>query len=249
MQSTVPDSPPDTPFDTDELGQYRSVSTLAVAACVMGLLSPVVLVSPLLAVVPLLAAATALMALARIRSSSGGFTGIGLARWGLALAVFFGASAIARNMVIKQMYCSQADAIARDWITMASSARTDEALTLMTWRAQHGLIQVAPGAQTPMPFDPKKAAASLKDDGHVQNILKLSSREGPAINVSLVEFELLSTGREPTIGLAYELAGDSGNPLLVNVSLIRTVAEEESAEWLVQSWASIRSNADTPASP
>ncbi len=68
---------------------YRSLSALAVASLVFGLLSAVVFVDWLLAILPLTAMVLGMLALRQIRANPNDCAGTGLARSGLALAIGF----------------------------------------------------------------------------------------------------------------------------------------------------------------
>ncbi len=68
---------------------YRSLSGLAVASLILGVLSVLVFVDWLLAILPATAIVLAVLALRQIRSQGSDWDGIGLARTGAALALAF----------------------------------------------------------------------------------------------------------------------------------------------------------------
>jgi hypothetical protein len=69
--------------------QYRALSTAAVAALIVGLLSPVAILGWTLLVVPLIGIPLSLFALAKVRKHHQELTGEGLAKAGLALSLAF----------------------------------------------------------------------------------------------------------------------------------------------------------------
>lgn len=111
-------------YDADELGQYRPVSGLAVAALLLGAASPAAFISPLLLAVPLVGAAVALIATAKIRSSHGGMTGINLARTGLVLAVLFGVASATRLVVRDSLMQRKAEVPGVAWRVNVESAES-----------------------------------------------------------------------------------------------------------------------------
>ncbi|NOY28620.1 MAG: DUF4190 domain-containing protein [Planctomycetes bacterium] len=119
-------------YDADELGQYQSLSTSAVVALVLGLLSPIAFFSPLLAVVPGFVFAVALWALARIKGSEGRLLGTRLAYCGLVLAIVFGVASVTRTQIRVEILRRQANEIAEQWLSMLARGQAEEALGLMT---------------------------------------------------------------------------------------------------------------------
>jgi hypothetical protein len=73
--------------DEDEPEDYRSLSGLAVAALIVGVVSPLALVAPILLLIPLLGTVLGLLAIRKVRRESEYFTGLGLAIFGLAISV------------------------------------------------------------------------------------------------------------------------------------------------------------------
>ena len=122
----------DDPRDVDELGQYRSLSTLAVMAFLLGLVSMLTFITPSLVVIPLTAMAVAALALTRIHSSAGALTGGWLARTGLVLAIVFAVAAFSRVSLRDHLSIQLAEAAARQWLSAVSTGQTEEALKMMT---------------------------------------------------------------------------------------------------------------------
>jgi hypothetical protein len=78
------------PHPDDRTIDYRGVSGLAIAALVLGLLSPVAFVAPLLWSVPIFAIGFAWAAMHRIKAGGGELVGGNMALLGLLLAVLSG---------------------------------------------------------------------------------------------------------------------------------------------------------------
>lgn len=105
---------------------YRDVSRAAIAALVLGIVSPLVLVSPLLALVPLLAILLAIIALRGIRASDGQMVGWLPAVIGLCLALF-SLGANASWSLSRQAYLeAQSHQFADEWLAIL--ARGDQQL-------------------------------------------------------------------------------------------------------------------------
>ncbi len=96
-QSQISSSTPQVEYDSaadaydsgDDAYQYRALSTPAVAALVLGLLSPLALFDWLLGLIPLSAIVLGVVALRKIRSQPDEFTGSALALGGTVLAALF----------------------------------------------------------------------------------------------------------------------------------------------------------------
>jgi len=74
---------------TEDYSQYRALSVLAVASCVLGVLSLTAFLSWPLAVVPLLGVVTGIIALRRIRANAAEMTGQKFASAGIMMSVLF----------------------------------------------------------------------------------------------------------------------------------------------------------------
>lgn len=110
----VPDvAPPDAsaPVGIEAPG-YRPVSTLAIGALVLGILSGLALLSPFFFVVPLVAVAVAVAALADVERDGAIKAGRLAALAGLALAVGFGAQAVTSGIVTRSIASGRALAAA-----------------------------------------------------------------------------------------------------------------------------------------
>lgn len=167
------------PRSADELGQYRSMSTLAVAAFLLGLGSVLTFVTPMLVAIPLTAIAIAGLALAKIHSSGGSLTGSWLARAGLVLAIIFAVAAYAHVYVRDSLSIRHADVAAQKWLASVSAGRMEEALETMTPSALMKLRPPAGGRNVPPPpFDRDVAVEILRQDPLIHVVEPASASKG-----------------------------------------------------------------------
>lgn len=102
--------------DASELDDaYQSLAPLAVAALLISLASPAVLVWPLLLVVPCAAVALALVAMGKIARSDGALTGRGLALTAVAISVFSVAAWAAREQTYTRLMNARAEPVVTAW--------------------------------------------------------------------------------------------------------------------------------------
>lgn len=118
----------DRPLDAS--GEYRPVSSLAVAALAVGCCSAVALVTRFAWVVPLIGAAVGIAALADLARPDVRKAGRAAALVGLALSIGFGCQAVAGWLTDRWIMESRARAAAGAWIDAVREGRTAEALGL-----------------------------------------------------------------------------------------------------------------------
>ncbi len=234
MSSVEPESFQATSHDADEWGQYRSLSSLAVVAFVLGVGSLLMFVSPLLMVVPLAAVATALLALKGIAASDGGLSGAKLARWGLALAILCSVASYARVKFSDVLMQRQADRVARQWLTLAAEGNAESMLELMSKSAIEKLTPaVAP--DQPMPFFGYiLASALIRHDPLTLGLAELQSEDG-SLRLKLADAGLLK-GSPTQASLRYVANQSKAKPLTCLLALKR-FASPAGSLWLVDSWA------------
>jgi hypothetical protein len=233
----------DDPRDVDELGQYRSLSTLAVMAFLLGLVSVVTFITPLLVVIPLTAMAVAALALAKIHSSAGSLTGGWLARAGLVLAIVFAVAMFSRVYLRDSLSIQFAEAAARQWLSAVSTGQTEEALEIMT---PSGLMKLRLPPATrdapPHPFDPIVAVDNLQQD-------PLSHALEPATDSSEVTFHLaegtfLATSKSSQVACQFEATGTLAEQVELHVVLTRLPSPKNDVVWAVDSWTLLNPSAD-----
>jgi hypothetical protein len=239
----------DPAFDHDETGDYQSLSPLAAIALVLGLLSPAALIHPILMILPLAAAGTALLALGRIRSSGGALTGANVARWGLALAVVFGAATLVRTPVRNALIRRQTTAVAEDWLTAIAKGRIDDSFRLLGSR---GMQSLGPPPGGPEAEPPKMedvlviARANLRAAPITKYLagrkLPLKVAVAPAGQSAPVE-----DGTRFLVGEEYTVAGaGDAKPRRVQLQFTRSPAyESEGRPWRIDSWALVGEPAES----
>lgn len=116
--------------DVQAVAEYRSVSILAVAALLLGLVSAVALIGTHLLVVNLLAIICAALALVRIARSEGQLIGRNVALAGLALSIGFGAYAYVHYAVFNRLVAREAQQWGLDWCKLVRDGELTLALEL-----------------------------------------------------------------------------------------------------------------------
>ncbi len=117
-----------TPFravDEADVAAYRSLSSAALAAAGLGVLSFTALLHPLLLVVPLVAAVCGAVALRSIAVSTAGLSGRRLAVTGLLLAALFAAAAVGRQVSRDWIVTSRAARFGRQWLQAVIDGRRE----------------------------------------------------------------------------------------------------------------------------
>ena len=109
LQGSLGDPP------TDEFGDYQAISTLAVAAVLVGAASATALVAVPLWIVPLVGILLSCLALTRIDRSTGTLVGRPLALTGLGLSICFGVAALADHFASRHLMAVKAEQVASQW--------------------------------------------------------------------------------------------------------------------------------------
>ena len=126
-----------------DAARYHAVSKSAVAAFLLGLLSPLALVGPVLWLVPLLGIAIALSAMRKISTSAGELVGWNLAFLGLLLAILFGVAAPVHTFTRHHWIEVRAEEFADQFLDLLLNGRTQAAFQL----------SLAPGRRKPLDYD------------------------------------------------------------------------------------------------
>ncbi|MCA9229462.1 MAG: hypothetical protein KDA57_02325 [Planctomycetales bacterium] len=228
-------------YDADELGQYQSLSTSAVLAFVLGLLSPVVFSSLLLVVVPLLAVAVALWALARIKNSDGALLGTRLAYCGLALAIVCGTASVTSVQVHASLLRRQADETSRLWISLLAEGHSEAALNLLTTNAVKSLSAAdANNVAVPI-FSEAVVNAQLSQDPVALALAEMHQRgEMPVL---LRESHIASDLKPPRAVLTYEASAADSAGYSFTLSLMLTEGTDvTTSSWLIDGWNPVDGN-------
>jgi hypothetical protein len=134
------DRPSPSVFSSNEAEQWdepRSVSWLAVAGLVMGLLSAGALLAPLLWLLPAAGIALSLAALVALaRDTDGRRLGWSAAACGLALSLLFGAWGVSNHVTRQLLVSRQAREIGQRWLTLVLEGQLQEAHQLQMHQRQ-----------------------------------------------------------------------------------------------------------------
>jgi hypothetical protein len=112
----------------DEFGDYRAISTLAVASMLVGAASATALIGVPLWIVPLVGILLSCLALRRIDRSTGTLTGRPLALAGLGLALCFGTAALAAHFSSQYLLTRKAQQVAVQWFQTLAQGEPEVAL-------------------------------------------------------------------------------------------------------------------------
>src|SRR5262245_11838169 len=119
-----------------EVVEYRSLSGWAMAALVLGLLSPAAIVAPILWLIPAMGFVAALIAMWSIAAAQGQKSGWYLAVLGLLLAIFFGVAGPARAITRNIWLQTRAERIAHVFVDLLRQAKPLEAHELTKLASQ-----------------------------------------------------------------------------------------------------------------
>jgi hypothetical protein len=109
---------------------YRPISTTAIIALLLGLLSPLAIFWSLLWLLPLLGVLVSAAALRSIHRSDGSLAGRGLAVTGLLMSLVIGSMVIAGEFTRKRLVVAQGTPWGVKWCELLLQGRTEEALEL-----------------------------------------------------------------------------------------------------------------------
>lgn len=126
-----------------ELPGYRPVSPLAVAATAVGAVSALALASPVFWVLPLIGIGIACAALRDVEVAGAKKAGRLLALTGLALALGFGAQAVAVKLTARVIAAERAAAAATLWLATIRADRLDDARSMCAAEAVGAVDTVA----------------------------------------------------------------------------------------------------------
>lgn len=222
-------------YDADELGQYRSLSSMAVISAVLGCCSVLMFATPLMVVLPLAAAACALLALQSIAASEGGLTGSRLALAGLALATIFAVGAFARVLVRDSLMRQQVDVVCQEWLDLASQGQVDDMLALMTPEAAAKLKPQLEVAQPDSFFSGMLSSALMRQDPLVVSLSKM--REAGELRVRASECKVFAKLLPPQAVADYVASAAETDDFACQIIMKRFRTGIDQQTWLIDSWS------------
>ena len=228
-------------------GEYRSLSSLAVVALVLGLCSFAALAGPLLAPIPVAGIGAAVAALVKIRRSAEALTGAGLARCGLLLSCALLVAVPVRDFVRNRMIGGQVDAAAARWTELLTGGDFPAAREMLSGQAIHSLLppQKGPGDTQPTA---DAVTRTVIDGLKVDPLTKLLASRGPATLVAEgPASEPLFEGPVTTVTRSYQLAGggnsgaagaaSSNSSAKLQMSFRRAVGVPAiGSQWFIDRW-------------
>lgn len=243
MSDTLTDDPHhDDLYSADELQQYRSLSTLAVAALLLGTASVLAFAAPMLIAIPLIAIAIAALALSRIHTSEGALTGGLLARVGIVLAIIFGVAAITHGYVRSSLSIRLATDAGQEWLSLMSTGQFDEALNLMSPTAVMRLRPLPTRADLPEPpFDREMASDTLSQEAVVHAIQPAEPSEAVQFRSSDEKFAWID--RDPEVVCSFHATGTHVPEVELHLGLKRMLTSPKDVVWLVDSWSLVEPTA------
>lgn len=223
-----------------EVLQYRSISSLAVVALLLGALSILALTAPLLLVVPLAACCVAFAAVAAIARAPERLAGTRLAYAGLFLAIAFGVAAVVRIELRTRLLENQAAEAVEDWVDLIATSQWEAAIARLSGRGKEKLHPPTTPGEPPPPMVEVHAyrTRELASSPLAQRLTELPT---PVV-VRLLKSTTPPTfrGRNVTVQSVYEVSSDDSgdDPFRMTVQLTRApVFEEEGLSLRIDDWA------------
>jgi len=220
--------------DADELGQYQSLSTLAVMALLLGVLSLVAFFSSLLLVVPLFAVGVAALALASIKRADGGLQGTRLAYCGLSLAIVFGVASVSRGQVRVELLRRQANTAAERWLSLLAHGRAEEAQEMLTSKAKAKISTSEEVSALAPIFEAELSNAQILRDPLAVALIKRQQSGEETLFRS--EGGLAYDLSKPHAVLYFKLSHAEPPDSLFLLSLVKTGGPHSPAVWRIDSW-------------
>jgi len=205
-----------------EIVQYRVVSGWALAALVLGLLSPAAIVAPILWLVPAMGLAAALIAMWSITTAQGQKSGWYLAILGLLLAIFFGVAGPARAITRNLWLETRAERIAQVFVDLLRENKPLEAHELTKAASQR-----KPLGENAMELIEKNPDMKREYERFLNTeLMKTLLERGETAEVELSSASFLgSNERQDVLTVPYHIGSkDAAKPLSVSgeIGLERT---------------------------
>ena len=225
-------------YDADELVSYRSLSSLAILALVLGLFSPLSLIAPPLFVIPLAGMAVALLAIRNILAQPGILTGMTLAKIALFLCTFCLVVAPVKSAVSASIYKKQADQAAQRWFETIVEGDLSEALGQLTPSAIGGLSRPDPASGNPADRQPSQPAIedvveALGKDHFVED-LRAQAESGP-LDFTAVSMSVDTNRSQPAVSIDYSIDNKGGSSSVM-IQCLRVNTPPSGKSWKIEAW-------------
>ena len=222
-------------YDANEIGNYRSLSGLAVVSALLGFASPLYFASPVFSAIPVTAIALGLLALFRIHSSENSMTGSFLAKLGLFLSLVFlvspWAQGYSRDLSSKSLVASTS----RAWLEAVTAKDWEQAALLVDKEKLYGLLprSSAPDAAPPR-FDLDLATAQFAKMEQTQEVAAWEIEDDFKIDFQQCTFDW--SERNPVANCVLEMDDKQGQLRRLSLSLQRRKLSVSRAKWLLVHW-------------
>lgn len=214
-----------------ELGQYRSISRLAIAALFAGLASALAMAHPVLWSLPPLAAVLSVLAVRHVARHESVLTGHWMAVVGLVLALVCGAASISRVVAARRIVRAQAQQVAVAWLQLLRDGKHEEAIewTVVPYRRRPGGVNLDEFYQN------DAEARATRQKFLRQDTVKNLLASNPAAPLELLKVvEQGGRGSEHHIILQYRVKGQDQTPFEFRIHLQRQETEPRGdVEWRV----------------
>lgn len=221
----------------DELGQYRSLSPLAVLALLLGLAAPLVLTTPVLSIIPVAGIAVAIIALVKIHTAEGSLTGSFMAKAGLALCVCSLMLPQAKNYIRDSLALESSSAVAEQWIANICEGK-EEVSALMVLPKTLYDITIQPSSRNPpgnQIYSIEDGIAKFKKDFEVAEIAKQENSESFTLDPAMTIY--VWKAKSPEVLLHYNFTEEGKKtPNLCKILLERRPTEQGTDLWFVKRW-------------
>ncbi|MEM9659999.1 MAG: hypothetical protein AAF961_16670 [Planctomycetota bacterium] len=225
------------PHELSDQTDYVALNPLSIVCLLLGFASPAAFISPLLLVIPAAAFGTSLLAIAQIRASGGGQSGLRLAQCGAALAAFCAVGAVVRSAVSVQLVRRQATAVAQRWVDLVVDDQLEESLKLLTPTVKRQLGPRLEPEQPPPPLEEIRPLIieTLRGDPTVQQLQQMG--EPPRLTgLKWAAAPETERGRTRYYG-EFAVDGDLRESARLGVNFVRSDAySSDGAVWRIMSW-------------
>jgi hypothetical protein len=120
--------------------EYHRVSLLAIIAFLLGITSSGALIGNVLLALPVVGLGVGLLAISKIHSSEGHYSGRALAQWGVFFSVLFGVTAVVRPPLFQEVVSWQSKTFAQSWLQLLTQGDSKQALKYVGMKTKGKLV-------------------------------------------------------------------------------------------------------------
>jgi hypothetical protein len=218
--------------DPNAADAYRPVSGMAVAAAVLGVLSPAAVIHPSLFILPVIGAVFAVVAIRDLSAADSIKIGRLAALTGLALSLFFGCVGLTRSLTTTWTANRRAEQVAARWVDAVLDGRILEAHAMLMPFQRVNAPGEAEGNVSTGVFDSKAIEAVYRQRPEVAAILTCGAAKRQA--ATLLEYVPESEEREEVWMVRVTISPcGSGESLALDIEVESALVKQPDA-WLEQ---------------